>query len=474
MLNIPEYKDAEKVFQYFEEISRIPHPSTKTEKIADYLVDFAKTRGLFYSRDAANNVIIRKPATPGYEDRPTVIIQGHTDMVADKVPECEIDMEKDGLEIYRDGDLIRAKGTTLGGDDGVAIAYALAILDSSDIEHPEIEALFTSDEEIGLIGATALDAGELRGKIMVNIDSDEEGVFTVGCAGGLRMDIDLPVMREDKESDNLYSIGITGLLGGHSGTEIDKNRANAIKLLCDIVGNANGIKLVDITGGNADNAIPRLARCVVSLEDPKYTVNNLIPAMLEKYKETEPDISISFEKVEGPAHAITNTDSAKIFKLIKKMPSGVYKMSADIEGLPETSSNLGIIKTEVDRVKLSVSVRSSKNSEKAALCKRIRENSEGYGAKVSERGEYPAWEYKKDSRLREVMKDVYTEMYGKEPEIVVIHAGLECGIFSEKISGLDCVSIGPDNRDIHTPDERLSISSTARVWEYLKRVLKKI
>lgn len=474
MLNIPEYKDAQKVFHYFEEISHIPHASTNTKLIADYLVDFAQSRGLWYTRDAADNVIIRKPATPGYENRPTVIFQGHTDMVADKVAGCNIDMDKDGLEIYRDGDFIRARGTTLGGDDGVAVAYALAILDSQDIEHPEFEALFTSDEEIGLIGATALDASVLKGKLMVNIDSDEEGVFTVGCAGGVRMDIDIDFEREEKSSEKLYKISVTGLLGGHSGTEIDKNRANAIKVLSDIIGNASGIKLVDISGGNADNAIPRFAECTVAIDDPKLILENLIPAVAEKYSAAEPDLKIKFERISGARLAITNTDSEKIFKIITKMPTGVYKMSEDIPGLPETSSNLGIIKIDGGRVKLSASVRSSKNSEKLALCAKIRNISEGYGAQVSERGAYPAWEYKKGSRLCEVMRSVYVDMYGREPNIVTIHAGLECGIFSEKISGLECVSIGPNNRDIHTPDERLSISSTARVWEYLKRVLKQI
>ena len=474
MLNIPEYKDAERVFHYFEEISRIPHASTNTKLIADYLVEFAKSRGLWYTRDDADNVIIRKPATPGYENRPTVIFQGHTDMVADKIAGCNIDMEKEGLEIYRDGDFIKAKGTTLGGDDGVAIAYALAVLESQDIEHPEFEALFTSDEEIGLIGATALDATALKGKLMINIDSDEEGVFTVGCAGGVRVDIDLDIQREQTPSESLYRISVSGLLGGHSGTEIDKNRANAIKVLADILGGASGIKLVDISGGNADNAIPRFAECTVAMEDITSIENELIPEALNAYKDTEPDIKIEIKKLSESACVIASADSIKLISLIKKMPTGVYKMSEDIPGLPETSSNLGIIKSDGCRVKLTTSVRSSKNSEKLVLCKKIRGVSEEYGAIVSERGAYPAWEYKKGSRLCELMQKVYIDTYGEEPKVMTIHAGLECGIFSEKIPGLECVSIGPNNRDIHTPDERLSISSTVRVWDYLKRVLKEI
>ncbi len=474
MLNVPEYTDASRVFHFFEKICSIPHTSSNTKMIADYLTDFAKSRGLWYTRDTADNVIIRKPATRGYEDRPTVILQGHTDMVADKVAGFNIDMDRDGLEIYRDGDFIRAKGTTLGGDDGIAVAYALALLDSSDIEHPEIEALLTSDEEIGLIGAAALDASVLKGRLMINIDSDEEGIFTVGCAGGVRMDIDLGVEREEKRQKNLYRISVSGLLGGHSGTEIDKNRSNAIKVLEDVIENIKGIKLIDISGGNADNAIPRFAECVIALDDANFTEKNTVQNVIDKYSENEPDIKISIEKLSDIREAITDADTAKILNLIKKMPTGVYKMSEDIPGLPETSSNLGIIETESGRVKLCTSVRSSKNAEKQALCKKIRDISEGCGAHVCERGAYPAWEYKKDSHLCELMRRIYVDMYQKEPQIVTIHAGLECGIFSEKISGLECVSIGPDNRDIHTPDERLSISSAARVWEYLKRVLKEI
>lgn len=473
MLSIPEYKDAEKVFYFFEEISKIPHPSESTSKIADYLVDFAKARGLWYMRDQSNNVIIRKPATRGYENKPTVIFQGHTDMVADKIKGSEIDMYKEGLEIFRDGDFIRAKGTTLGGDDGVAIAYSLAILDSDDIDHPEFEALFTSDEEIGLLGATALDTSVLHGKTMINIDSDVEGVFTVGCAGGMRIDATLPFERCEVSGD-LYRITVSGLLGGHSGTEIDKGRINAIKVLVDVIGNASEAKLVEISGGNADNAIPRYAECIVTTTSPKFISDCLIPTVIDRYKDKEPDINIRMEALDGTADCFSNTHSAKIFKFVKRMPTGVYKMSEEISGLVETSSNLGIIKSDEGRVTLSISLRSSKNEEKEKLRTCVHELSEEFGANVSERGEYPAWEYKKTSHLRDVMSKVYLETYKKEPKIITIHAGLECGIFSDKIEGLDCVSIGPDNYDIHTPEERLSISSTARVWDYLKRVLKEI
>ncbi len=482
MIDFSDFSEAESVFRFFEEISKIPHGSENTGPIADYLVGFAKARGLEHHRDGFDNVIIKKPATAGYEDRPTVIFQGHTDMVADKLPSCDKNMLLEGLDLYRDGDFLRARGTTLGGDDGVAIAYALAVLDSSEIQHPNFEALFTSDEEIGLIGASALDTSRLNGKLMLNIDSDIEGIFTVGCAGGLRMDIRLPL--EKKESvPALYKLTVSGLLGGHSGMEIDKGRANAIKVLSEVLGACDSPLIASVSGGNADNAIPRSAEALYTIKNSwdgcmwnfEYSTRNfVIPSVLKKYTEAEPDISITLEPVEGEALAFDAFDSAKILRLMNRLPSGVRAMSEEIPGLVETSSNLGIVSCDESGFTASISLRSSKNAEKDALRHEIRMIGEGLGGGVSERGEYPAWEYRKGSHLCDVMSRVYSDMYGKNPEIITIHAGLECGIFSEKIEGLDCVSIGPDNFDIHTPEEHLSISSTARVFEYLKRVLREI
>ncbi len=482
MIDFSDHKNAESVFRFFEDISKIPHGSENTSHIADHLVSFAEQRGLEYHRDAYNNVIIKKPATAGYESRPTVILQGHTDMVADKRADSRIDMKKEGLDIYRDGDYLRARGTTLGGDDGVAIAYALALLDADDIPHPDIEALFTSDEEIGLIGASALDASLLRGKTMINIDSDIEGIFTVGCAGGLRMDIKLN--REKREMrKGLFKLSISGLAGGHSGMEIDKGRINAIKVLCEVLRSWDSPLIAEISGGNADNAIPRSAEAIYTFPNNsdgqkeyfKGCLNNaVIPSILRKYIKKEPDIKITLEEHEGEMPVFDGYASADIMRLIEMLPSGVRNMSAEIAGLVETSSNLGIIKTAGEEFTASISLRSSKNAEKDALRHEIREIGESLSGEVTERGEYPAWEYKPESHLCDVMSRVYSDMYGKEPQIITIHAGLECGIFSEKIPMLDCVSIGPDNFDIHTPDEHLSISSTARVYEYLKRVLREI
>ena len=468
MININD-KGAQRVFDFFGEIAAIPHTSGNTSPIAEYLVSFAKARGLDYYRDGYDNVIIRKSATRGLEDREPVILQGHTDMVAAVEDGRETDMLKDGITVLRDGDFLTADGTTLGGDDGIFMAYALAILDSDDIPHPELEVLFTSDEETGLVGATGLDGSILKGRRMINIDSDMEGIFTVGCAGGLRVDVTLPYTHTG-ESDGLYTVTVSGLLGGHSGMEIDKGRENAIKILAEVI---KGQTLSSIKGGNADNAIPRSASATVKPTSLP-SLQRMTESLSKRYKAKESGIKITVTEHSGSEPIFSPDDSAKIIDFISKMPTGVYKMSEEIEGLPETSSNLGIIITDGGRVTLSTSIRSSKNAEKLALRDRIRAISDSEGAEMNEHSEYPAWEYRADSALRDAMVAVYERTYGKEPEVVVIHAGLECGIFSDKIQGLDCVSIGPDMLDIHTTEERLSIPSAIRVFLYLKALLKEI
>ncbi len=474
MLDINDFKNAEAVIRFFEEFSRIPHGSGNTGLIADYLVGFAEKRNLAYSRDGHDNVIIRKPATPGYENRPAVIFQGHLDMVAEKKSGAEIDMEKDGLVLYRDGDFLRAKDTTLGGDDGVALAYSLAILDSEDIPHPDFEAIFTSDEEIGLLGANALDGSQIKGRLLINIDSDAEGIFTVGCAGGMRSDITLPVLRTNSHEAS-YRLKVSGFKGGHSGVEIDKGRVNASKALTEILASIGDISIKDIRGGNADNAIPRECECTFSCQyDHSELIMRIADDIKKKYEDIEPDITVEITKTDSSLAGISTEDSRTLVSLLSELPSGIIAMSEDIKGLVETSLNMGILKLVGDRVEISFSVRSANGKEKRALGDRLKEIAEKHGAAYSERGEYPAWEYKKDSHLRDVMKTVYEKMYGRSPEIVTIHAGLECGILSEKINGLDCVSIGPDNFDIHTTEERLSLSSLERVWEFLRHVLKEI
>ena len=472
MINFPELGSAKTVFDFFVEFSKVPRGSTHTAAIAEYLVNFAKERGLSHRQDEHNNVIIKKPATPGYESRPVVVLQGHTDMVLAENEECNINLLTDGLELYTDGDFLRARGTTLGGDDGVAMAYALALLDSKDIPHPAIEAVFTSDEEIGLLGAVGLDTSDLNGRVMLNIDSDAEGVFTVGCAGGMRVDIKLPVTRSVNTTE-AYKLAVSGFKGGHSGVEIDKGRRNAIKALGEGLALVENISLVKMSGGNADNAIPRSAECVFSTSSDISGIN-FSEILNAKYGDIESDMIVTIEKLNGDFNGCDVESSKLAISLINECPSGVIRMMEDIEGLVETSLNLGILAMSDDKMEISFSVRSAVGAEKEKLAARLAEIAKEHGAEFGRYGEYPAWEYRKESHLRDTMCQVYKDMYGKDPVVMTIHAGLECGIFSDKMAGLDCVSIGPDNFDIHTTEERLSISSTVRVWEYLLEVLKKI
>ncbi len=472
MINFPDLGSAKSVFDFFVDFSKVPRGSTHTSAIAEYLVDFARARGLEHRRDEHDNVIIKKPATSGLENRPTVVLQGHTDMVLAENDECNINLLTDGLKLYVDGDFLRARGTTLGGDDGVAMAYALALLDSKDIPHPAIEAVFTSDEEIGLLGAVGLDTSDLKGRVMFNIDSDAEGIFTVGCAGGMRVDIKLPVSRS-VESKVGYKLTVSGFKGGHSGVEIDKGRRNAIKALAEGLALVNDISIVKMGGGNADNAIPRSAECVF-VTDADISNINFEHVLKEKYGDIEEDMAVALERLEGEFVGCSKESSAKAISLINECPSGVIRMMEDIEGLVETSLNLGILAMSDDAMEISFSVRSAVGAEKEKLANRLLEIAEAHRASFGRHGEYPAWEYRKESHLRDTMCQVYRDMYGKDPVVMTIHAGLECGIFSDKMDGLDCVSIGPDNFDIHTTEERLSISSTIRVWEYLVEVLKRI
>lgn len=475
MLDFKKYGDAEAPLKFFEEFSKIPHGSGNTDKIAEYLCEFAKKRGLYYRRDEANNVIIKKPATKGYENRPAIIFQGHTDMVAEKVPGALIDMEREGLELYIDGDFLKARDTTLGGDDGVAIAYALAVLDSDNIEHPDFEAIFTSDEEIGLIGAAALDTFDVNGRLLINIDSDVEGIFTAGCAGGVRSDISMPVSYEKNTRQNAYKVNISGFKGGHSGVEIDKGRYNAIKFFGEILNCISDINIASVKAGMADNAIPRDCEAVICAErDFTDKLKGYFEASRKIYENTEPDIKLEIKETELPETALTTDSSEALISILATVPTGVVAFSKSLEGLVETSLNLGILRLNESSADISFSVRSAKDEEKKRVCERLSEIAKKYKASYGERGAYPAWEYREKSHLRDVMVSVYKKMYEKSPEVIIIHAGLECGLLLDKIPGIDCVSIGPDNFDIHTTEERLSLTSFARVWDYLRTVLKNI
>ena len=469
-MSVLEGLEPKRVFYYFEELCKIPHGSGNTKKISEYCVDFAKRQGLDCVCDEHNNVVIRKGAGAGYENHPGVIIQGHLDMVCEKEAGCDFDFSRDGLRLFTDGDYIGAHGTTLGGDDGIAIAMALAILEDKSARHPPIEALFTTDEETGMYGASGLDASLISGKILINADSENEGVLTAGCAGGARAQIELPLNFENSEKD-FYKITVSGLIGGHSGIEIDKGRLNADKLLAEFLGEVGEFNLADISGGAKDNVIPNRSECIIACEkDPAPLADKFFKS---RTTANDPGLKAVIERCGGRA-VISAEDSIKIINMLNELPNGVQKMSEEIEGLVQTSLNLGIMEIKNGHFCASLSVRSSLNAEKAELLEKVRDICESYGASYSDSGHYPAWEFNRNSRLRTVMTDAFKRLYGREPVTEVIHAGLECGILCEKIQGLDAVSFGPDIKDIHTPRERLSVSSVRRSFEYLCEVLKSL
>ena len=471
----------ERVFYYFEEICGIPHGSRNTKQISDYLVNFAKEHGLRWMQDASNNVVIWCDGTKGYENHPSVILQGHMDMVAEKTKDSPIDFTKDGLDLRTDGEYVWAEGTTLGGDDGIAVAYALALLESDRIPHPPLECVFTVDEEIGMLGAAALDTSVLKSKILINCDSEDEGILTVSCAGGATSCLTLPIV-SDKAAGKGIHIYVDGLIGGHSGQEINRGRANANIVMGQLLKKllrTMPFRLVYVRGGQKDNAIPRytMAKIIVSenrLDDALNAIDEIGKELLSTLPEQETNAKIYADKCICKGHAMTIGSTRDTIGLLTEVPNGVQAMSKDIAGLVQTSLNLGILTTEMTAVKMTFSVRSSVNEEKIELIETLKRVGAKYGASYEESGAYPAWEYRKDSHLREVMVRVFEENFGHKPVVEAIHAGLECGLFSDKIPGLDCVSFGPDMEDIHTTRERLSVASASRTWEYLTEILEKL
>lgn len=466
----------ESVFGFFEEISSIPRGSGNTQRLREYCEAFAEKRGLRYISDDAGNIVIFKPASDACSSDSPVIIQGHLDMVWEKDEKCTIDFNTDGLELEVNGDFISAKGTTLGGDDGIAVAMCLALLDSRDICHPPLEVVFTADEETGMFGASALDCSYLKSKRMINLDSEAEGTLWVSCAGGLRADIKLPVEYEENHR-TAYAVSLGGLHGGHSGTEIHKGYANANKLLAKMLsklGEKTDFGIIKISGGTMDNAITREALCVIAAaDDVEEAVKSIADTLKAEYP-AETDMLISVESVEGEKSVMTKRSTQAVIGLLNELPNGVIAMSAELENFVETSLNLGILKTEENTVSFGFALRSGVDGERDKLAERLKKIADKYFCSVDFYGEYPAWEYKKDSQLRETMSAVYKEMFNADINVTAIHAGLECGIFCGKIKELDCVSLGPDMLDIHTPSERLSISSTERVWNFLLCVLERI
>ena len=465
------------VFGYFEKLCSMPHGSGNTKIISDYLVSFAKEHGIRYIQDELNNVLLFQEGTCGYEDHVPVILQGHMDMVCEKDADCPIDMEKEGLDIAHDGQCVFAKGTTLGGDNCIAVAYALALLADKTIPHPPLEVIITVDEETGMYGAAGVDLSMLRSRTLINLDSEDEGVFTVSCAGGARGTIKLPVERHAVYGP-CVRLTVEDLQGGHSGVEIHKNRANANKVMGELLSRIQKLMPLCITkleGGAKDNAIPRSCQVtMVAMGMYIERINDITAELEREIREQydEPDVKIYGDDVDAlGGNALTTQDTAKVIALLCAAPNGVQAWSQDIAGLVQTSLNLGVVKLD-DSLRMTFAVRSSVNKEKRELLDRLEELAKFYDAEYSETGNYPAWEYKKDSVLRDTMVATFQRMFDKDPQVVAIHAGLECGLLSEKLPGLDCVSIGPDMRDIHTSREKLEIESTRRTWEFLLEVLK--
>lgn len=471
--------DYKKIFYYFEEISNIPRGSGNCQAISDYLVGFAKEHGLDCRQDEALNVIIKKPATPSYESCPTLILQGHMDMVCEKKSGSDHDFLKDGLELYIEDDYLAAKDTTLGGDDGAAVAYALAILDDDSLVHPALEVVITTDEEVGLLGATALDTSDLEGRYLINMDNEEEEVLLVSCAGGMTAHCSIPVEFEKKNGKKI-TVTIKGLLGGHSGSEIDKNRVNADILLGRLLYELRkqSYEIISLKGGLKQNAIPREASAELLVqEEDVYNVVNEIKFLAEKYKNecrtNEPDLTILTVQGEEREYTCLNANSKqRMLCMLMDTPNGIQVMSPDIEGLVESSLNLGVMEYADGAYQFAYGVRSSQASYKFYMSEKLKALTEQLGGSFCYDGEYPGWEYKKDSRLREIYSKAYQEMFGSPIKIEAIHAGLECGILAEKMGDIDIISVGPNMQDIHTTEERLSISSTKRLYDLICKVLK--
>ena len=463
-----------RVVEIFKEISRIPRCSRQCERIAEWICGWASNNGFRCKRDSYGNVIVIVPATDGYENRGSYALQGHMDMVCVKAEGVEHDFSKDPIDIYEEDGWLKAKGTTLGADDGVAIAIAMALSEDETKEHPELELVFTADEEIGLVGASHLERNFIKSKRLINIDSEKEGVFVVGCAGGEDIDISLPLRRQTRRFSRPLSITVSGLKGGHSGTEINSNRANAIKLLNEVLYRSfSSVELVHFSGGKARNAIPDFARAVVYTDSPNEIVE--VAKKVENYARAlftgEDSINIEIKDEEASMDAVDRESFGKIVDLINKLPHGVYEMY-DSE-TPKTSNNLAIVNLDIDKFNLSTNQRSLTEDGLDKICSIIEGIANDFGCSVNRHSRYPAWTPDENSELVEDAKSLYFEMFSREPRTKVIHAGLECGIFASKLDSVDMLSIGPDMEGIHSPDEKLNIESFIRVYEFVCELVKR-
>lgn len=466
------------VISKFIEISAIPHGSGNTKALSDYIANFAQKNNYRYIQDSYNNIVIFAEGTEGYKNSETVILQGHIDMVCNKTKDCNINLDTTPITLCTDGKFIWADKTTLGGDDGIAVAYILALLSDKSIPHPPIEAVFTSDEEIGMIGVSKLDTSVLKGKRLINIDSEEEGVLTVSCAGGVRAKCTIPLVNS-KANGTGYLIKINGLKGGHSGIDINNNRSNANKLMAELlyfVHRNVPFRISSANGGIKDNIIPTECRCVVCVDNSsketfRKTISKFIKQIKEDKKSTEPNLSINIEECELPQNCMNDTSTKTAIFALLQVPDGVQTMSPEFPNMVQTSLSLGILEIHSDKLFMQFFVRSNVTREKQSLVFKLQSFFEYLGGQIYLHSDYPSWEYIPESRLRKIMTDTFTEIYGYAPTVTAIHAGLECGILSAKIDNMDAVSFGPDIFDVHTPNEKIKVSSIGRCWEYLKAVL---
>ena len=468
-----------KVFEFFGELTHIPRGSGNERAVSDYLVEFASKRGLLAYQDEFNNVTILKPATAGMEDKETVIMQAHMDMVCVADDDVKIDFAKDPIEAYVDGDYVRARGTSLGADDGIGIAMILAVLDSDEVSHPMIEAVFTTDEEVGLGGANGYDTSRLKGKRFINIDTEEENHLVIGCAGGIRCDVSSKC-KNQKVEGNVYEIGINSLTGGHSGTEIYKGSANANVLmgrLLDLLMKNAEFSIGSFSGGTMGNAICTSASATVVVKKKQSKafekcIKSFADSMKSEYRKTDPDLNVKCkDKGKGKLEVMSTKDMTRFVALLNLLPNGVAKMS-QISEMVETSSNIGIVNAKPKSFNICVSIRSNKNDSLEWMISRVEMLANAFNVQFSGRNRYPAWECDEISDFARSAKQLYKKMFDKDIEIITIHAGLECALFSKKIKGLDAISIGPDMWNVHTTGEKLSISSTEREWKYLLELLK--
>lgn len=476
----------EKVFHYFAEISKIPRASKKEKEISDWLVKFAKERKLKVIQDEHYNVIIKKKATEGYEDFSPLILQGHMDMVWEKNKDTEFDFSTQGIELVIDGDFLKANGTTLGADNGIAVAYALAILDSDDIKHPALEVVITTDEEDGMSGVVNLDFDEFDGKTLINLDTEEYGEVYVSSAGGTRTETKF--IFETKKIGNDYtpiSIEVKGLSGGHSGAEIHKNLGNSIKILSEVLYHLSKryeMSLIHIDGGGKVNAIPREAVAEIavkldgdSIDELKKLAELAFENILKDFKVSDKSPILAIEKIEEKNLGISLGDTLNIINFLHEVPNGVLEMSKHIEGLVETSINIGFISTEIVdgnvKIRIKSLARSMANNPLNKLVEEVTDLTRKHDANIKIAASNPSWEYKEDSKIRELIAKSFKEITGNEPVIKAIHAGLECGVFTQNIKGADVVSIGPNIYGAHTPEERMDIRSVGETWEWLLKIL---